>query len=140
MSSERITIGELAREADCNLETVRYYEKQGLMPEPPRSEGGHRLYAKEHVKRLTFIRRCRELGFGLDAVRQLLALIDEPHHTCGEVKAITLLQARDVQRKIDDLTRLKRALNDMSAACSGGSYTLDNCPIVQALSQGTGNG
>lgn len=133
-------VGRLAELAGCNVETVRYYEKAGLMPEPPRTEGGHRLYSRGHLKRLYFIRRSRELGFPVEQVRQLLTLVDEPNHTCGEIKAITLLQAREVQRKISDLKRLQTALNDMSMKCGGGNYTLDNCPIVEALYKGVPEG
>ncbi len=126
-------VGELAQKAGVKPETVRYYEQAGLMPEPPRTQGGHRLYREEHLKRLTFIRRARELGFRVKQVQELLGFIDEPKHTCGEVKGMAMLQAREVQRKIDDLTRLRDALNQMAARCSGGDYSIRNCPIVDAL-------
>lgn len=128
-----MSVGALSTQAGCNIETVRYYENIGLMPEPPRSEGGHRQYTHSHAKRLCFIRRSRELGFPIDQVRELLKLIDEPNHTCGEVKAITVVQAREVQKKISDLERLRDALNKMTVSCSGGSYTVDDCPIIDAL-------
>lgn len=128
-----MSVGALSTRAGCNIETVRYYESIGLMPEPPRTEGGHRQYTSSHTKRLCFIRRSRELGFPIEQVRELLKLIDEPNHTCGEVKAITMLQARDVQKKINDLKRLRNALNKMTVTCNGGSYTIDDCPIIDAL-------
>lgn len=127
------TVGKLALAANCKVETVRYYEKTGLMPEPPRTEGGHRLYSSSHAKRLSFIRRCRELGFTIQQVKELLKFIDEPHHTCGEVKALTMQQARGAQEKIDDLKRLQKALHTMASKCRGGRYTIDNCPIIDAL-------
>lgn len=136
MGEERMPMGKLAELTGCNVETVRYYEKAGLMPEPARTAGGHRSYSRSHLKRLYFIRRSRELGFPVAQVRQLLALIDEPDHTCGEIKAITLLQAREVQRKIKDLKRLHTALNEMAVKCAGGNYRLDDCPIVEALFDG----
>jgi MerR family mercuric resistance operon transcriptional regulator len=130
---KRVSVGELSAQAGCNSESVRYYENIGLMPDPPRTEGGHRQYTNSHLKRLCFIRRSRELGFPIEQVRELLKLVDEPNHTCGEVKAITMLQARHVQKKMDDLKRLRDALNQMTVSCSGGSYTVDDCPIIDAL-------
>jgi MerR family mercuric resistance operon transcriptional regulator len=132
-SEKDLSVGELASQAGSKVETVRYYEKVGLMPEPPRTEGGHRLYSHSHLKRLVFIRRSRELGFPIEQVRQLLKFIDEPRHTCGEVKTLAVLQAREVQRKIDDLKRLRKALNEMAVKCKGDSYSVDNCPIIDAL-------
>jgi len=127
------SIGQLAKKTHCKVETVHYYEKTGLMPEPPRTEGGHRIYALSDVKRLNFIRRSRELGFSLEQIKELLRFIDEPDHYCGEVKAMAMLQARAVQQKIDDLERLKVGLNQMVAQCKGQGYTVDDCPIIDAL-------
>ncbi len=129
------SVGQLAQQAGCKVETVRYYEKEGLMPAPPRSAGGHRQYARDHLKRLYFIRRSRELGFPIEQVRELLRFVDEPGRTCGEVRALTMVQARQVQEKIDDLKRLQKALNQMAAKCGGGKYSIDDCPIVDALFQ-----
>ena len=123
--------GELAQQSGCNIETVRFYEKQGLLPAPPRTRGGHRDYAPEHLKRLTFIRRSRELGFTLEEVRSLLGLVDGGDWTCAEVRAMTLEHLADVRRKIGDLERLARVLDDMAARCSGGA--VPQCPIVDAL-------
>lgn len=127
------SVGELASAVGCNVETVRYYEKIGLMPEPPRSEGGHRIYSLDLLKRLTFIRRSRELGFPIEQIRELLRFVDEPGHTCGEVKGMAMLQSRAAQEKIDDLKRLQKALNNMAARCKGQSYPLRDCPIIEAL-------
>jgi MerR family mercuric resistance operon transcriptional regulator len=106
--------GELAQRSGCNIETVRFYERQGLLPAPPRTEGGHRDYAPEHLKRLIFIRRSRELGFTLGEIRGLLGLVDGSDWTCGEVRAMTLEHLADVRRKIADLERLARILEDMA--------------------------
>jgi MerR family mercuric resistance operon transcriptional regulator len=133
MSEKTFSIGELAIQASCKVETVHYYEKTGIMPEPPRTEGGHRVYALAHVKRLNYIRRSRELGFSIEQIRELLKFIDEPDHYCGEVKAMAMLQAREVQQKIDDLMRLKDALNQMVAQCKGQNYSIEDCPIIDAL-------
>ncbi|MBV2137097.1 MAG: helix-turn-helix domain-containing protein [Candidatus Thiodiazotropha sp. (ex Ctena orbiculata)] len=134
MSGERVySVGELSAAGGCKVETVRYYEKIGLMPEPPRTEGGHRLYSLDLLKRLTFIRRSRELGFPIEQIRELLRFVDEPGHTCDEVKGMAMLQARAVQEKIDDLKRLQKALNGMAARCKGKGYALEDCPIIDAL-------
>ena len=85
---EKLTIGKLANSAGINLETVRYYERIGLMPEPGRTEGGHRNYATVHVRRLTFIRRARELGFAIEDIRTLLELAEPGRVSCGEVQKI----------------------------------------------------
>lgn len=127
------SVGDLARASQCKIETVRYYEKIGLMPTPQRTEGGHRLYKQPELKRLIFIRRSRDLGFSVAQVRDLLRFVDEPNHTCGEVKALTLAQSEEVQRKIDDLQRLHKALLEMANRCKGESYSLEQCPIIDAL-------
>ncbi len=133
MKTSQFTIGQLAQRAKCKVETVHYYEKSGLMPEPPRTEGGHRLYALADIKRLNFIRRSRELGFSIEQIKNLLKFIDEPDHYCGEVKAMATLQARDVQQKITDLQRLHVALNEMIIQCKGEGFSIDDCPIIEAL-------
>lgn len=127
----RLTIGELSKRTGCIIETIRYYERIGLMPEPPRTEGGHRSYDGDHLKRLTFIRRGRELGFTLQEVRDLLRLVDAGDYTCDEVKAFTLDHVAEIGRKIEDLQRLERVLKDMAAQCDLGS--VPECPIVEAL-------
>jgi MerR family mercuric resistance operon transcriptional regulator len=133
MNSSEFSVGQIAQQVGCKVETVRYYEKIELMPEPPRSEGGHRIYNVEQVKRLNFIRRSRELGFSIEKIRELLSYIDEPDHYCGEVKGLAILHSREVQKKIDDLERLKVALNTMVSQCAGKANTIDNCPIIDAL-------
>ena len=129
----RFTVGDLATRSGCRVETVRYYEKAGLMPDPPRTEGGHRSYSLDHLKRLFFIRRSRELGFTIEQVTELLRFVDEPDHTCGEVRGMAMQQARAAQEKIDDLKRLQQALNEMAARCKGGRYKVEDCPIIDAL-------
>ncbi len=133
MQSANYTIGRLAKHANCKVETVHYYEKSGLMPMPPRSRGGHRIYDFNHAKRLRFIRRSRELGFSIEQIKTLLKFIDEPNHSCGEVKTVALAQASEVQQKIDDLIRLKSALDKMVSQCKGKRYPANDCPIIDAL-------
>ena len=127
------SVGDLATACGCKVETVRYYEKTELMPKPPRTMGGHRLYSLDHLKRLVFIRRSRDLGFTIKQINELLRFIDEPDHTCGEVKAMAMLHARTVQKKINDLQRLQKALNDMAVRCKGRNYKVEDCAIIDAL-------
>ena len=123
--------GELARQAGCNSETVRYYERVGLLPEPPRSAGGHRLYANDHLRRLIFIRRSRELGFTIDEIRNLLGLV-EGGYTCGEVRDATQAHLESIRRKIADLRKMERTLAGTASRCEGG--TVPDCPVIDALS------
>lgn len=126
-----LTIGKLAEAAGINLETVRYYERIGLMPRPNRTPGGHRNYEGEHVRRLRFIRRSRELGFTIDEIRGLLQLVDARRYTCAEVQAITVLHIGDIRRKIADLRQLEVVLADMTAKCKGDQ--VPECPIIDSL-------
>ena len=125
-----VAIGELSRRAGVNIETIRYYERIGLLAKPARSNGGYRLYGPADVQRLTFIRRSRELGFSLDEIRTLLDLA-RGEKSCEQVRAITLHHAAEVRRKIADLRRLERALAAMAALCE--SAPPDRCPIIDAL-------
>ena len=127
-----ITIGALSKHTGVKVETVRFYERAGILPKPPRSAGGHRLYGQDHVNRLRFVRRSRELGFSLENVRELLELVDGGRHTCDEVKAVTLEHLADVHRKIADLQRLGRTLAQVAGKCRGGK--VPDCPIIEALS------
>lgn len=122
---------EIAKRTGCNLETVRYYEKVGLLPEPPRTQGGHRAYGAEHERRLRFILRARELGFTLDEIRALLLLVDERSAPCGQVRNVAAAHLGDVQDKIADLKRMERVLKDVVAQCADGSRP--ECPLIEAL-------
>lgn len=127
----RLGIGALSKQTGCNIETIPYYEREGLMPDPPRTEGGHRLYEEEHVKRLTFIRRSRELGFTLEEVRGLLRLVDGAHYTCAEVRTLTLEHLEAIRRKTADLKTLGKVLKEMAARCTGDE--VPECPVIDAL-------
>lgn len=131
--TQEFPIGALASESGVNIETIRYYEKIGVMPKPARSASGYRLYTDEHLKRLIFIRRGRELGFTLDELRGLLRMVDGHTYTCAEVRALTLDHIADIRRKIADLRRLERVMTDISSRCSGNR--VPDCPIVDALFQ-----
>ena len=124
-------IGAFSERTGCHIETIRYYERIKLLPKPARSEGGHRRYDGEQVKRLVFIRRSRELGFSLDEIRTLLRLVDGKRYTCQEIKTITEKHVDDVKKKISDLRRLQKTLRDISSQCEGG--LVPDCPIIDAL-------
>ena len=130
-SKAEFSIGRLSNQTGCKVETIRYYEKAGIIPAPPRTAGGHRVYGGEHVQRLGFIRRSRELGFSLDEVRALLCLADGGEYNCGKVKVITLHHLESVKDKIRDLRKLERTLTTISNQCEGG--IAPSCPIIEAL-------
>ena len=131
VEGELLTRGALAATTGCNIETVRYYEQIGILPPPPRSEGGHRLYGPDLVSRLQFVRRARDLGFTLEEIRELLGLVDGGDYTCAQVEGIARAHAAEIRRKIADLRKLKSTLEAMAAQCSGGK--IPACPIIDAL-------
>lgn len=122
---------ELASRSGCNIETIRYYEKVGMLPDPPRSVAGYRLYGDQHVARLRFILRARELGFSLEDIRGLLDLVDGGTQTCAEVKARTERHLDDVRSRIADLRRIERVLAQTAQQCSGDM--VPECPVLEAL-------
>lgn len=136
-SAPRLPIGELSRRTGCNVETIRYYERAGLLPRPARSGGGHRMYGTAHVMRLSFVRRARELGFTLDEVRALLRLVDERDRPCAEARDLAARHLEDVRAKIADLRRMEAALKGTIARCADG--TTPECPLIETLFR-TGEG
>ncbi len=128
---DRLTRGVVAARTGCHIETVRYYERIGLLPSPPRTEGGHRLYDEDLLRRLNFICRCRELGFTIKEVRDLLGLVDGGGYTCAEVKTITVDHLTSVRMKIADLRRLERVLKEMVSKCE--EEEIPACPVIDAL-------
>ncbi len=129
-----LTRGKLSEQSGCNTETIRYYERVGLLPEPPRSESGYRMYDDNHVSRLRFIQRARELGFSAERVRDLLDLSDNPkEHTRAEVKALTETHIQEIAEKIRDLQRLKKRLSAISSHCDGANESARDCPILISL-------
>ncbi|MDE2229460.1 MAG: helix-turn-helix domain-containing protein [Alphaproteobacteria bacterium] len=128
---ELVTRGALAACTGCNLETIRYYERIGLLPSPPRSAAGYRLYGADLLKRLNFIRRSRELGFTLAEIRGLLRLVDGRKFTCAQVEKLARDHVHEIRRKIADLKKYERVLETMAAQCGGG--TVPECPIIDAL-------
>jgi Cu(I)-responsive transcriptional regulator len=126
-----MNIGQLARVADTNAETIRYYERIGLLPPPPRTAGNYRDYATVHVSRLTFTRRARDLGFSIEQVRTLLDLADQKEQSCEAVDAIARDHLAEVKRKLADLGALRRELESMIGQCRHG--TVGECRIIEAL-------
>jgi len=134
MAEKFLTIGELARATGVKVETVRYYEKIGLLEAPRRTSGNYRAYRVEHLNRLSFIRRSRDLGFSLDQIRDLLALADKGDQPCQSVDAIARAHLAEVDRKIADLRALRSELDSLIKQCRCG--TVAQCKIIEALSPG----
>ena len=128
---EGIAIGELSRRAGVNIETIRYYEKIKMLPAPPRTKSGRRVYGHAEARKLSFIRRARELGFTLDEIRALLRLV-ERGYSCGEVRELTRHHLAEVNQKITDLQCIERLLRKTSDQCVGGK--VPECPIIDVLS------
>ena len=124
--------GALAKITGCNLETIRYYEKIGLMLPPGRTSSGHRLYAHDDQSRLRFILRSRELGFSIEEIRSLLGLVDTKAYSCAEINKFTLVHLSSIKQKITDLRKLETTLKTISDECSKGDTP--DCPIIDALS------
>ncbi len=125
-------IGELARATDCPVETIRYYERELLLPEPARSEGNYRLYTQVHVERLTFIRNCRILDMTLEEIRSLLDLRDSPLDRCEGVNHLIDDHIQHVNARIQGLTALQQQLVELRQRCGGDSDN-DQCGILQRL-------
>ncbi|MCB8840322.1 helix-turn-helix domain-containing protein [Aurantimonas sp. VKM B-3413] len=132
MERSEMKIGDLSRETKTKVVTIRYYEKVGLLASPPRSSGNYRTYDREALERLRFIRRCRDLGFSVDQIRELLELSSHEERACSDVDAITETHLAEVERKITDLQALANELRQISSRCSGGG-TISNCRILDAI-------
>ena len=132
-SMEQLTRGKLAKLGAVNLETIRYYERQGLLPKPPRSPSGYRLFPSESVRRVRFIKRAQELGFSLKEIKELLALKVSPKATASDVKERTETKIADIEQKIQTLRAMKKALARLVATCSGKS-SASECPILESFS------
>ncbi|MER1108999.1 Cd(II)/Pb(II)-responsive transcriptional regulator [Pseudomonas aeruginosa] len=127
-------IGELGKKADCLVQTVRFYESEGLLPEPARSEGNFRLYDEVHLQRLLFIRRCRAKDMTLDEIRQLLNLRDRPELGCGEVNALVDAHIAQVRTKMKELRALECELMDLRRSCDS-ARTSRECGILNSLAE-----
>ena len=127
-----MTRGKVALRAGVNVETVRYYEQRGLIPEPPRTASGYRQYTEDYVERIRFIKRAQELGFTLEEIKELLSLRVDPETDRGEVKQRAAAKIVDIEKKISDLERMKRQLKRLVTSCSGRGPTSE-CPILEAI-------
>lgn len=127
-----LTIGRVAEAVGCKVQTVRYYEQIGLIPAPPRSGGNQRLYDESAIHRLTFIRHARELGFPLQAIRDIISLSDDPKQPCDAVDEIAKTQLIEVNRRIERLQALRHELKRMIHQCKGGSIA--DCHVLAVLS------
>lgn len=132
MKMKSLTIGRLARQAGVNLETVRYYERRGLLPRPPRSASGYRLFPAEAARRLKFIRRAQELGFSLGEIRELLSLRASASAKSTDVRRRAEAKIADIDAKIRSLDSMKRTLRKLTNACEG-CGPIAECPILESL-------
>ncbi|MDA1049458.1 MAG: heavy metal-responsive transcriptional regulator [Planctomycetota bacterium] len=126
------TVGQLAKRAGVGVETVRFYERKGLLAVPERKPSGYRQYDEEVVDRLRFIKRAKELGFTLNEIKELLSLRLDPTTTCADVKKRSAEKIDDIEAKIRTLQRMKKALVKVTKACRGRGGTCE-CPILEAL-------
>jgi len=129
--AERLPIGQISRLSGVNIETIRYYERVKMLPSPPRTASGRRVYDSTHLRILAFVRRSRELGFSLDQIRTLIRLGGPERASCREVRDIAVHHLDDIRAKLDDLQKLERLLAKTVARCSG--KTAPDCPVLDIL-------
>lgn len=129
---DSLSIGELAKAADVGVETIRFYEREGLLPEPPRRRSGYRQYPADTVDRIRFIRRAKDLGFTLKEIAELLSLRVDPDKSCADVRALAQAKLADVELKMNDLAKIKATLEQLANVCRGQGPTRE-CPILDAI-------
>lgn len=129
---ESITIGTLAKAAQVNLQTIRYYEREGLLPEPPRRPSGYRMFSSESVRRVRFIKRAQELGFSLAEIKELLELRIEQDRGSAGVRTLAQGKIADIEQKIRTLQAMKKVLKNLSERCPG-CGPISECPILESL-------
>jgi MerR family mercuric resistance operon transcriptional regulator len=130
-----MTRGELARQGQVNPETIRYYERSGLLPTPVRSESNYRLFAPAEVQRIRFIKRAQAVGFSLDEIKTLLDLKHAPDATCGDVREMVDTKISDIDRKIAALQAIRDDLCGLFDECPGGDHPTEECPILESFTQ-----
>lgn len=131
-------IGELARATGCRVVTVRYYERIGILPPPTRAANNYRVYGERHLRRLSFVRRMRDLGFSLDEVRTLLGLVDGGDYTCDDMRRVAQGHLDEVRARLQDLRRMESTLADLVGRCTGGATP--DCSMLETLFAGPGPG
>lgn len=124
------TIGKASEQSGVNIETIRYYEREGIVPKPGRSAGGRRLYSSDEIATLRFVRRCRDLGFPISIIQTFLSLTVQNDRSCGEVKTMAENHLGEINAKIENLERLREALLSLSKNCDDGTAA---CPMLDAL-------
>jgi Hg(II)-responsive transcriptional regulator len=129
---DTLTIGKVAEKAEVNVETIRYYERKGLLAKPPRRSSGYRHYPTETITRILFIKRAQKLGFSLNEISELLNLRVTPNDSCDEARDYAEAKILEIEEKVRQLVSMKRTLEYLVGACQERSPT-DNCPILQAL-------
>ncbi|MEO7725966.1 MAG: MerR family DNA-binding protein [Burkholderiales bacterium] len=134
-SPQSLTIGKVADQGGVNVQTIRYYERRGLLPKPARTAAGYRKYSDDAVRRLRFIRQAQALGFSLIEIEELLSLRMQPGTTCGDIRQHARQKMAAVDNKITELQRIKDALCALAMACQGKGPTSE-CPILEALESG----
>lgn len=132
-----MTVGKLAESTGINIETVRFYEREGLLPKPERSAGGHRLYDADDVARLRFIQRAKDVGFTLKEIQDLLFLRTSDLATCGDVSELATRKLNEITRKIELLTEMREHLADLIERCPGGDKSTQCCSILQGIEGGS---
>ena len=131
-AAEKLTIGRLAQLVGVNLETIRYYERQGLLPAPPRTAAGYRVFPRESARRLRFIKRAQELGFSLNEIAELLALRMQPGTKQTDMRMRAEAKISDIEQKIRTLQAMKKTLRQLTDRCEG-CGPLSDCPILESL-------
>lgn len=132
MKEEIFTIGKVARMSGVGIETIRFYEREGLIPEPPRRDSGYRQYPPATIERVRFVKRAKDLGFTLAEIKELLNLSVGPKATCADVKRKAVEKIKEVDAKISDLKRIRKALNRLTDQCRG-KGPVSECPILENL-------
>ena len=127
-----LKVGEVAKQAGVNLQTIHYYERRGLLPKPPRTGSNYRAYPEDAVLRVRFIKRAQELGFTLKEIKELLSLRAAPRTRCADVRERAEAKVQDIDRKVGTLQAMRKALNKLIGECSG-SGPVSQCPILEAL-------
>ncbi len=129
-----LTTGKLAKDSGVNVETIRYYERRGLLPRPPRKTSGYRLWPSDTVKRIRFIKHAQELGFSLREISELLSLRTDKTTSCSEIKRIAEEKIADIDQRIRSLMKIRKALKRLSEICPGRG-PVSECPILEALEE-----
>ena len=135
MRQQMMKIGAVAARADVNIQTVRYYERRGLLPKPRRTASNYRLYSEDNVRRVRFVKRAQELGFSLKEIKELLALRIDSRATRVQVRERAEAKITDIEEKIRSLRAIKKTLTRLATTCGGGGGSVGDCPILEALEQ-----